>query len=211
MVPFFGGRSTLWSAWCPRPEEDQRELEHWPQELKDMMKRENFFRRAEELLNVRPANTIESFVEKKLNTNVFMEMMGDLIEKHKLKWKGENGAKAKATRLISAPLAVGDKENLRNDFTKYSTIADFLELVKKDKDQAGRDLSKRNLVIVADCIVNRLIRDETYTAGDDPEIEHGLVPATAIDTSRGKNFHLTLTYLIQVFCLCSDMESEPRK
>ena len=23
MVPFFGGRSTLWSAWCPRPTDDE--------------------------------------------------------------------------------------------------------------------------------------------------------------------------------------------
>ena len=31
MGPFFGGRSTLWSTWCPRPTEE--EMAGWPREV----------------------------------------------------------------------------------------------------------------------------------------------------------------------------------
>ena len=55
MTPFFGGKSTLWSAWCPRPTEE--EMQGWP---KDVIKAaQNYFAEAEKLLNVIPANEID--------------------------------------------------------------------------------------------------------------------------------------------------------
>jgi hypothetical protein len=57
--------------------------------------------------------------------------------------------------------------------------------VKKDKEQAKGDVTKRNLVIVTECLVNRPIRDETYTPREDDRSTVNCVPAIAIDTSRG--------------------------
>ena len=52
MVPFFGGRSTLWSAWCPRP--NLKEMDGWPAETISAA-HENFSS-AESLLRVTPAD-----------------------------------------------------------------------------------------------------------------------------------------------------------
>lgn len=48
MVPFFGGRSTLWSAWCPKPSE--QEMTGWPQATIDAV--DKYFDSATTLLNV---------------------------------------------------------------------------------------------------------------------------------------------------------------
>jgi hypothetical protein len=57
--------------------------------------------------------------------------------------------------------------------------------MKKDKEQAKSDITKRNPVIVTECFVNRLLHDETYTSGKDDGSTVIRVPAIAIDTSRG--------------------------
>eukprot|EP01125_Pyxidicula_operculata_P010770 TRINITY_DN3545_c0_g1_i1.p1 TRINITY_DN3545_c0_g1~~TRINITY_DN3545_c0_g1_i1.p1 ORF type:complete len:652 (-),score=165.44 TRINITY_DN3545_c0_g1_i1:23-1783(-) len=177
MIPFFGGRSTLWSAWCPRPSLDEKlkEVHNWPKEVVDMMKKDNFFERAEKLLNVTKSDTINSFVEKKYGTNVFLEEMNKALPS--LVWSDGGSVKGKATRVMAAPLAVGDPDNYRNDFTKYSVVADYLELIQADKKQAKKHIRDRNLVVVTNCIVQKLLRDETC--------DKERVDAVAIQTSRG--------------------------
>ena len=54
-LPFFGGRSTLWSAWCPRPTE--QELHGWPNETIDVLQRN--FDAAEKLMHVQSASSEE--------------------------------------------------------------------------------------------------------------------------------------------------------
>src|SRR5690242_4471494 len=56
MVPFYGGRSIMWSAWCPRPEED--EMRGWPRAVMDAAK--SHFTSAEDLLNVVSADQIDA-------------------------------------------------------------------------------------------------------------------------------------------------------
>ncbi|MEU0561986.1 hypothetical protein [Dactylosporangium sp. NPDC006015] len=56
MVPFVGGRSIMWSAWCPRPTE--AEMAGWPRPVIDVA--HEYFRSAERLLNVVSAGDIDS-------------------------------------------------------------------------------------------------------------------------------------------------------
>jgi choline dehydrogenase-like flavoprotein len=56
MVPFFGGRSTLWSSWCPRPTDE--ELDGWPPPTIAALKAN--FDEAEQLLHVQGADEIDS-------------------------------------------------------------------------------------------------------------------------------------------------------
>jgi choline dehydrogenase-like flavoprotein len=56
MNNFFGGRSSFWSAWCPKP--TYEEMAGWPQDTKDKV--HEYFPLAEQLLHVTPANEIHS-------------------------------------------------------------------------------------------------------------------------------------------------------
>jgi hypothetical protein len=49
-------------------------VEGWPDILKKKMEADNFFTRAESLLNVKNANAIPNFVEAKLGPEIFEKM-----------------------------------------------------------------------------------------------------------------------------------------
>lgn len=55
MVPFVGGRSTVWSAWCPKP--TLEEMEGWPKETYDAAVKQ--MDEACKLLNVQSASEID--------------------------------------------------------------------------------------------------------------------------------------------------------
>lgn len=159
MVPFFGGRSTLWSGWCPRPTRD--EMENWPEELIETL--EKYFPEAEQLLNVIPADQIRVVRPDK---PVYGLMQKEL---QKLIFDNLNNIPA-LTRAIPAPLAVNDLNYEDIDFSKFSTPSSILEVAEIQKL-----LSKTNsgslLKIATGCIVNQIIQ------------QNGV--ATALDTSRG--------------------------
>ena len=56
MVPFFGGRSTVWSAWCPTPQDD--ELLDWPESIVQGMRAN--LDAAKKLLNVQAADEVDA-------------------------------------------------------------------------------------------------------------------------------------------------------
>lgn len=56
MVPFFGGRSTVWSAWCPVPSHEV--MEDWPEET--IKAANDQMDAAIKLLNVQSASEIDS-------------------------------------------------------------------------------------------------------------------------------------------------------
>lgn len=56
MVPFFGGRSTVWSAWCPVPTRD--EMEGWPDVTYEAAMQQ--MGAAIDLLNVQSASEIDA-------------------------------------------------------------------------------------------------------------------------------------------------------
>ena len=59
---FFGGRSTFWSGWCPEPSDE--DLDGWPVEVRHSLRQ--YLGAARKLLNVTPANKIESLHNDRL-------------------------------------------------------------------------------------------------------------------------------------------------
>lgn len=65
MVPFFGGRSTLWSAWCPQPgsHPELQEMHGWPEKLKTELREKGYYDSARYLLNVVPSDQLYAHYE----------------------------------------------------------------------------------------------------------------------------------------------------
>ena len=159
MVPFFGGRSTLWSGWCPRPTEE--ELTNWPKPVVEVLK--EYFLDAEELMNVIPADKIKSTSnEKPIFASLQKELQKLLIEK---------GLEvSNFTRIIPAPLAVKTAKENDVDFSKFSTPNRILELIEKQErlHAAGKG---SKLKVVTNCTVSKILQQEKM--------------ATALETTRG--------------------------
>lgn len=163
MVPFFGGRSTLWSGWCPRPTDE--EFEGWPAEVVAAAKAH--FDSAEKLLNVIPADEIDH--EGKV-PSVQRPIFGTLQRQLTKAVQSQLGEVPALTRAIPAPLAVGVPFLTGVDFEKYSTPGPLLMLL----DQQRRLASEKKgcpLRIATNCVVSRIIQQNGH--------------ATALDTSRG--------------------------
>lgn len=168
MVPFFGGRSIMWSAWCPRPTRD--EMAFWPEET--IAAAEAHFASAEALLNVVPADRIDaaygpelrSFINRQRPTYGIMQTSLQEMLNEKI------GLIDSATRWLPAPLAAGAGEAGGVDFAKFSTPAVIMELASKQADLAASGTGSP-LRIVTNCIVTRIHEQAGV--------------ATALDTSRG--------------------------
>ncbi|MBC5839041.1 GMC oxidoreductase [Flavobacterium muglaense] len=168
MVPFFGGRSIMWSAWCPRPTHE--EMEYWPQETIAAAKAH--FKSAEKLLNVIPADQIDKNLSKDVLKHVSSQRpIYGVMQKEIQDRLSDNLDKIPtATRSMAAPLAVGSGVEEGLDFAKFSTPSVLLELVSLQSE-----LSKKGkgspLKMVANCIVSKIYQQEGV--------------ATALETSRG--------------------------
>lgn len=168
MVPFFGGRSIMWSAWCPRPTPE--EMADWPQET--IAAAEAHFASAESLLNVIPADQIDAHLSPEALARASSNRpVYSVMQKSLQKMLADNLSKVdSATRSMAAPLAAGAGLSEGKDFAKFSTPSVLLELSQKQKElnAAGKGSPLR---IVTECVVNRMIQ------------QNGQV--TALDTSRG--------------------------
>ncbi|UVJ39221.1 GMC oxidoreductase [Arthrobacter sp. CJ23] len=168
MVPFYGGRSIMWSAWCPRPEED--EMRGWPRAVMDAAKAH--FTTAEDLLNVIPADQIDAGVSPDVvdlinNTRPVYGIMQKALQERLAAGLHEIDS---ATRSMPAPLAAASGANSGIDFAKFSTPAVLLEL--SDRQQVLASQGKGSpLRVVTDCTVKSVIQQDGR--------------ATALDTSRG--------------------------
>ncbi|QUJ68743.1 GMC family oxidoreductase [Photobacterium sp. GJ3] len=172
MVPFFGGRSTLWSAWCPRPNDE--EFAGWPAET--IAAARNNFKSAETLLRVQKADQIDagrSKTEQALisgNRPVYGELQRTV--QHLLEQSGTsvNGI----YRTEAAPLASASENINGIDFQKFSTPGSILALA--DRQAALHEAGKgAKLDIVTDCVVAQIIQQTV----------DGTPRATALETSRG--------------------------
>ena len=97
--PFLGGRSMLWSAWCPEPRDD--EMDGWPSAVKESL--HNYFGRAANLLHVISASDIQTNEARKgvtENWPIYGPMQSELQKAL------ENNTLESVTRVIPAPLAV---------------------------------------------------------------------------------------------------------
>lgn len=185
MLPYFGGRSFLWSAWCPVPEDDQ--VQHWPKtlinSLRGTVKEENgqrttvdYYAEAKKLLHVHYSDQLphmQRIPEELIKNHTFnLPVFGTLQQEVK-----ERVAKAIATppasgayhfkKVENASLACGDGEDKGIDFNKFSTPSATLCLADSTRDTKGH----LRLEIVTNCLVNKLLNDGNTVYG--------------LDTSRG--------------------------
>ncbi|MEA5455966.1 GMC oxidoreductase [Sinomonas sp. JGH33] len=168
MVPFYGGRSIMWSAWCPRPEE--QEMRAWPAETIAAAQRN--FASAEALLNVIPADRIDAG-----ESRAALELISRTRPVYGELQKGLQGILGaefhridSGTRWIPAPLAAATGTDSGIDFAKFSTPAVLLELADRQAALAANG-GGAPLSIVTECVVERI-----HSQGG---------AATALETSRG--------------------------
>lgn len=161
-VPFFGGRSTAWSTWCPRP--TPQEMEGWPQEAIDAADRHFDF--AENLLRVQAADKIDHGMCPSMTKEVqrwrpvygsLQVAVQTLLTDAAPDLKDFGIDRIEAARLASADAAYGGV-----DFLKYAVPGSLLEL---------KQANPANLDIKLDCVVRKILNQDGY--------------ATALDTSCG--------------------------
>ncbi|KAK1980397.1 FAD/NAD(P)-binding domain-containing protein [Colletotrichum cereale] len=144
--PFFGGRSTFWSAWSPRPTLDL--LRDFPEAMKKTAGQEKFWKEVKELLNVTPADQIDDGVFGSLQTAID-SILKDSVTKIPT-----------ADYVEPAPLAVGRRSpTSRLRFKKYSVPGSLLGILEQQ-----RQLAKTNkgapLEIMVDCTVKSMVRSD---------------------------------------------------
>jgi choline dehydrogenase-like flavoprotein len=164
MVPFLGGRSIMWSAWCPRP--TREEMAGWPEEV--IAAAHHYFPEAEKLLHVVPANEIDqerSSPAPRGHRPIYGTVQKEVFE---LLHKGLHKVPS-ATRVIPAPLAVGAAD-LELDFQKYAVPGPLLHLVDRQRMQASEGKGAA-LKIATECTVEKIVSQNGK--------------ATALETSRG--------------------------
>jgi len=164
MVPFFGGRSIMWSAWCPRPTPE--EMAGWPEPLIQVAGQ--YFSEAERLLNVISASDIDK--GKTAPPPSLRPIFGTLQEQLTDLLHRELGRIDSATRVMAAPLAVGAPQLHGVDFDKFSTPGPLLALLDHQRRRAEQDAGAP-LRIVTECVVTRILQQGGR--------------ATALDTTRG--------------------------
>ncbi|CAG7558988.1 unnamed protein product [Fusarium equiseti] len=159
--PFFGGRSTFWSAWSPQPTPDL--MRDFPESMIRTAEKDGFWQEAKKLLNVTTANQIQDGIFGSLQIAI------DNILQHSLK----NIPTAETAE--SAPLAVGRQSpssTLR--FNKFSVPGPLLGILEKQRQRAKADANKASpLEIMVDCTVKNMIK------GDDDNF------VRVVETSKG--------------------------
>ncbi|KAF4339709.1 FAD NAD(P)-binding domain protein [Fusarium beomiforme] len=148
--PFFGGRSTFWSAWSPQPSLDL--MRDFPKTMKETAKQEKFWKEAKKLLNVTPASQIDDGVFGSLQTAI------DAILK-------ESVSKIPtADYAESAPLAVGRQSpTSRLRFNKFSVPGPLLGILERQRRLAKND-EGAPLEIMVDCVAKSMAKgdDDNY-------------------------------------------------
>ncbi|OJJ37023.1 hypothetical protein ASPWEDRAFT_50365 [Aspergillus wentii DTO 134E9] len=147
--PFFGGRSTFWSAWCPQPPIEL--MRGYPRSLTDATEERCFWAKAKELLHVTPANEIGDTIFDELQTKI-----DNTLEKNLNKISTAN-------YVESAPLAVGHRSptsTLR--FDKFSVPGPMLAL-SEDQRIAATQRNGSPLELMNNCVVKKMsMEDDGY-------------------------------------------------
>ncbi|KAM3549285.1 hypothetical protein MY1884_008807 [Beauveria asiatica] len=157
--PFFGGRSTFWSAWSPQPSPEL--MRDFPEAMKTTARDENFWKQAKDLLNVIPASQI--------NDGIFGSQQAAIDGILKISLRNIPTAE----HVESAPLAVGRQSpTSRLRFDKFSVPGPLLSILERQRHlaKAGRGAP---LEIMVDCVA------KTMSKGDDDDF------VRVIETSKG--------------------------
>lgn len=168
MVPFFGGRSIMWSAWCPRPTDD--ELQFWPAATIAAVKER--FTSAEALLNVIPADQIDAGLDRGMLEQVMEQrpVYAGMQKGLQAMLNAKIGQIDSATRWMPAPLAAAANRVGGVDFAKFSTPSPIMELITRQADLAAAGKGSA-LRVVTECVVELIHQQDGV--------------ATALQTSRG--------------------------
>jgi choline dehydrogenase-like flavoprotein len=168
MVPFFGGRSTLWSAWCPRP--TREEMDGWPEPT--IAAAQRYFDEAEALLHVRRADAIDADRSETERCVVATRrpVYGALQQRVQGMLAEGIASIAGLYRSEAAPMAAEGHDVDGIDFEKFAVPGALLDLVVQSRARAARHEGVP-LHIATQCEVRRIL-----TQGD---------LATALETSRG--------------------------
>jgi hypothetical protein len=156
--PFFGGRSTFWSAWCPQPPVDL--MRAFPESMTGTTETPEFWPTAKQLLHVTRAEKIDDPIFAGLQKAI------DAVLKKDLK------KIPSAQSVESAPLAVG-RESPKSTlhFHKFSVPGPLLGLCEK---QRGLALEEKGapLELMVNCAVTGMEK------GDDGFVR-------IVETSKG--------------------------
>ena len=141
--PFFGGRSTFWSAWSPSPSLDL--MREFPESMKKTACEEAFWRDCEELLHVTKANKIQDPVFGQNLQITIQARLDHAIKEHRI---------PTADFTEHAALSVGRKTSVPNTvaFDKFSTPGPLLKIYERQRHLAKRKMG-HPLVIATDTIV----------------------------------------------------------
>lgn len=162
--PFFGGRSTFWSAWCPRAE--RKLMRGFPESMIATAEKTDFWLDCEKLLHVTSTaaindNPIFSYLQKQI-----VQRLRDGISKNEI---------PTADSADPAQLAVGQTTSLSKvSFNKFSTPGPLLKIYETQRHlhQQGKG---QPLMIATDTVVQK------FEVDPDDE-KHG---ANILHTSRG--------------------------
>ncbi|KAK7691523.1 hypothetical protein QCA50_004922 [Cerrena zonata] len=147
--PFFGGRSTFWSAWCPRPEQDL--MRNFPESMITTAKPEEFWQGCQDLLLVTKADEInDPCFGKRLQNDIQTRLD-----------KGVKAGKISTANTTNhAPLAVGRKTSIANAvaFDKFSTPGPLLKIYEQQRHKAKVNKG-HPLAIATDTVVERFELD----------------------------------------------------
>ncbi|ELU42235.1 hypothetical protein AG1IA_03735 [Rhizoctonia solani AG-1 IA] len=150
-TPFFGGRSTFWSAWSPSP--DEKLMRGWPKSMIDTSKEPVFFKDAIELLRVTNANEIgPPYYCEGLQKQVHERLSASLSNI------------PTANKTCHAPMSVSPMAQTSTvRFTKFSTPGPLLGLYKKQQNLVKADPNKASpLLFATNTAVEFLITDVGY-------------------------------------------------
>ena len=141
--PFFGGRSTFWSAWCPQPTEAL--MRGFPKSMVEATKHHEFWHRARALLHVTSA--------EKIDNTIFAGLQHKIDERLKLP---VNKLVPSADISNPAQLAVGRESRTSTlHFNKFSTPGPMLGLFETQSTLA-REGKGSPLELMVNCTVSML-------------------------------------------------------
>ncbi|KAK4041247.1 FAD/NAD(P)-binding domain-containing protein [Parachaetomium inaequale] len=148
--PFFGGRSTFWSAWCPQPREEL--MRGFPKSMIQTTKdpKTKFWERARNLLHVTKMSEIGNHTFGSLQ---------DAIDK--VLTKGLEDKKIPSAKVVEpAPLAVGaESPTSQIRFNKFSVPGPLLARYEKQLELT-KEGNGMPLQLMLNCVVTGLKKDD---------------------------------------------------
>ena len=150
-TPFFGGRSTFWSAWSPTPTPDL--MRKWPESMKKTAGKPDskFFDRARSLLRVTSASDIGP---------PYAKLQDEVDERVQQVVAGKNIPSV--TDAFPAPMAVGAvAQSTTIRFTKFSTPGALLALYEQQQ-QRQKDGTGSALLLATEKPVQYLVTELGY-------------------------------------------------